>query len=436
MNNHRNFHGWHMVAVLWVLYFINMGFPWYGGTVIVNAMRDNDIPMDGMTYGIGFSMVSLFVGLGGIPAGLAVIRYGIRMTFVMGSVLLVAGSLLLACFATQRWHYLVGFGFLVGMGMALGTTIPLATTITRWFVRFRGRAMGLALTASGFAGFAAAPAINKFIAVSNWRLAWLVVAAVCVASAVIAFLLIKERPQDYGEVPDGREATEAEKAAAGANPLVTKYAWTPAEVYRTGAYWITVLVAACSQWPYFFFTAHWIPHLKDRGIVADERAFAMGLFTMGGIIGRLISGWLMDRIAARYAFMLGLCCYFVGSFLALQADPSAPAAVYLAAICYGAAFGWCLVAQQTMLGNFFGPAAFPKINGSLMAIAAVLVCASATIGGKMHDIFESYAPAFYLNVAVGVAGIVLLVFATMPRSPASADAAALETSETAGEIGS
>jgi hypothetical protein len=67
-----------------------------------------------------------------------------------------------------------------------------------------------------------------------------------------------------------------------------------------------------------------------------------------------------------------------------------------------------------------------------MAIALVLMCASATVGGKLFDIYKSYAPAFYLNMALGIVGIVLLVFTTMPRSPLSADAARLETAEAAG----
>ena len=47
MGNEHKFRGWHMVAVLWVLYLINMGFPLYGGTVIVNAMRTRIFPWTG-----------------------------------------------------------------------------------------------------------------------------------------------------------------------------------------------------------------------------------------------------------------------------------------------------------------------------------------------------------------------------------------------------
>lgn len=420
VGNGQKFYGWKLVGVLWTLYLLNMGFPLYGGAVI-NSFMLKEIPMDRATYGLGFSLLNLFVGTSAILVGMSITKWGVRKTFVIGSGLLAVGTIWLSQVASQPWHYLVGFGFLVGCGLGFSTIVTLSTTVTRWFVKFRGRAMALAMTASGFAGFIGAPAINQLISATggNWRLAWLVVTGIAVTSAVIAWLFVKERPQDIGQIPDGQEA-EATAAAAPVNSaLVTKYAWQPAEVYKSVTYWLTVLAAAASQWPFFFFTAHWIMHLKGKGISPADAAFAMGMFTMGGIFGRLISGWLMDRIAARYVFMLGICCYFVGSYLAVQAAPGALTAAYAAAILYGAGFGWSFVAQNTMLGHFFGSAAFPKVNGMLQAISAIIVSAAGVVGGKLFDAFQSYTPAFQLNAAICLVGIICLIFTTMPKAPSA-----------------
>ena len=414
----KKFEGWNMVFVLWLVYLVNLGFPLYGGSVI-NSYMMKDIPMDRATYGLGFSLCNLFVGIGAILAGKIILQWGVKRTFVCGGVVLIAGALWLSQVATAPWHYLVGFGFLLGLGMALATMLPLATTVTRWFVRSRGRAMGIAMTASGFAGFIASPAINKFIAATggNWRLAWVVVAGAVVLSTLIAYVFLKERPEDFGQIPDGKESNAAQIAAHAANPLVTKYAWIASEVYKCHTYWLIVVASAASQWPFFFFTAHWIMHLKGAGISPAEAAFCMGLFTMGGIVGRLISGWLMDRLPARYVYMGGFCCYFLGSYLALQVSPTALMAAYIAAMCYGGGFGWCFVAQATVLGNFFGAAVFPKINGTLLAVTAVMVSASGVVGGKLFDIFHGYTQAFELNVAVCIFGIILLMFTKMPVAP-------------------
>lgn len=418
MGNEQNFYGWKLVGALWFLYLLNMGFPLYGGAVI-NSYMMKEITMDRTTFGLGFSLLNLFVGLSAILVGMTITKWGVRKTFLIGSGLIVIGALWLSQVATQPWHYLVGFGFLVGSGIGFGTIVALSTAITRWFVKFRGRAMALAMTASGFAGFIGAPAMNKLIASSggDWRLAWMVVAGIAIVSAIAAWLFVKERPQDLGQIPDGKVVEETAASAAANSALVTKHVWDPADVYKSLTYWLTVLAAAASQWPFFFFTAHWIMHLKGKGISPADAAFAMGMFTMGGIFGRLISGWLMDKIAARYVFMLGMCCYLVGSYLAVQAAPEAMTAAYTAAILYGAGFGWTFVAQNTMLGNFFGPAAFPKINGSLQAITAVIVSCAGVVGGKLFDTFHSYTPAFQLNAAIVFVGVILVVFAAMPKPP-------------------
>jgi MFS family permease len=248
MGSEQKFYGWKLVGALWFLYLLNMGFPLYGGAVI-NSFMLKEIPMARATYGLGFSLLNLCVGLSALVVGMTITKWGVRKTFMIGSGVLVIGSLWLAQVATQPWHYLVGFGVLVGSGIGMSTIVALSTAITRWFVKFRGRAMAVAMTASGFAGFIGAPAMNKLIASSggNWRLAWMVVTGIAIVSAIVAFLFVKERPQDLGQIPDGKEPDAPGNAASSVNALVTKYAWTPAEVYKTYTYWLAVLAAAASQ---------------------------------------------------------------------------------------------------------------------------------------------------------------------------------------------
>lgn len=418
MSNENKFYGWKLVAAVAAVYFLNMGIPLYGGAVL-NTFLLKEIHMDRATYGLGFTLMNLFIGLSAVLAGTLINKWGIRATFITGSALIAGGTVWLSQVANQPWHYLVGFGVLIGSGMGLGTIVALSTTITRWFVKYRGRAMALAMIAASFAGFIGAPLVNKLVSLSggNWRLVWLCITATTFLSACIAFLFVKERPQDLGQVPDGEIPDAAGKAASHPNALVTRYAWTPAEAFRTRTYWLTVVATAASQWPFFFFTAHWIMHLRGKGIGPAEAALAMGFFSLGGIMGRLIGGWLMDKMAARYVMMLGISVYFVGSFLAIQVIPGAFTVAYIAALCYGAAFGWAFVAQNTMLGHFFGPAAFPKVNGNLQAITALMVAASGVVGGKLFDMFKSYTPAFQLNAAICVVGIICLIFVTMPKAP-------------------
>jgi MFS family permease len=416
MTSKHDFYGWKLVAALWSLDFLNMGFPLYGGAVIHTYML-KDIAMSRSTFGLGFTLLNLFIGLPSLVVAMSILKWGIKATFGIGSALIFVGSLWLAYFASQPWHYLVGFGVLTAIGISFGTIVPASTIVTRWFKRYRGRAMAITLSASGFAGFLIAPLINRILAANggNWRQAWQVVAIISIVSGVIAFLFVKERPEDLGQVVDGLPEEAPAAQSSSKNALATMHPWTPREAYRTPSYWLILVGGMACQFPFFFFTAHWILHLRGVGIPAADAAWAMGLFTLGGLGGRMIGGWMMDKMAARYAFMIGLCCYLIGSVLAMRVNSHALLTAFLAAILYGTGFGWTFVCSNTITGHFYGPVAFPKVNGMMLLVTAVVCSPAGVLGGKLFDMLGSYNLAFELNILTSLIGIIALAFATMPH---------------------
>jgi MFS family permease len=424
MTSERGFYGWKLVFVLWLLDFLNMGFPLYGGAVI-NTYMLKEIPMSRSTFGMGFTLLNLFVGLPSILVAASIVRWGIRKTFGIGSALILCGALWLSFIASRPWHYWVGFGVLAATGISFGTIVPAATTITRWFSRYRGRAMAVTLSASGFAGFFVSPLINRILTANggNWRQAWAVVAGISVLSAMVAFLFVKERPEDLGQFVDGAPEGRLAPSSAARKALVTKFLWEPRQAYRTLPFWMILVGGIASQFPFFFFTAHWLLHLKGLGVPPADAAWAMGLFTLGAVFGRLIGGSLMDRIAARYAFILGLCCYFLGSFLAVRVSPGALWIAYSAAMLYGIGFGWSFICLNTVTGHFYGSVAFPRLNGMQLLLGAIFCSPAGYLGGKIFDTYHSYSLAFGICSLVAGIGIIALLFAKMPVPPKAAETA-------------
>jgi MFS family permease len=249
VSNPPAFYGWKLVAVLWVLDFLNMGFPLFGGAVI-NTYMLKQIAMERSTYGLGFTLLNLFVGLPSIAVAAAILKWGIRASFAIGSALILLGALWMSFVARQPWHYLIGFGVIIATGISFATIVPVTTAVTRWFKRYRGRAMAIPLAASGSAGFVGAPLVNKILAANggNWRQAWEVVAGIAVVSAIIALLFVKERPEDLGQSVDGIAAEEQETTSV-ANVLVTQLPWTASQAYKTRAYWLIVVGGLACQFP-------------------------------------------------------------------------------------------------------------------------------------------------------------------------------------------
>ena len=412
MSGKPPFYGWKLVAVLFALDFLNMGFPFFGGAVIHTYML-KQIAMNRSTYGLGFTLLNLFIGVPSIVVAAVILKWGVKTAFAMGSALILLGSLSLSLVASKPWHYLVAFGVVIATGISFSTIVPITTVAARWFNRYRGRAMAIPLSASGFAGFLGAPLINKLLAANggNWRQAWLVVAAIAVASGVVALLFVKERPEDLGQAVDGA-THEAGASMESAN--IATHPWTQAEAYRTRSYWMVFIGGIACQFPYFFFVAHWILHLRSVDISSATAAWALGFLTMGGIGGRLIGGVLMDKITARYAFMMGLGCYLAGSVLAIEVRLNPLPMAFAAAILYGVAFGWTFVCLNAITARFYGPSAYPKLNGMMLLLTGIACSPAGIVGGAVFDKLGSYTAAFALNAVLAVIGIFALSFATTP----------------------
>jgi MFS family permease len=411
MEKSQEFYGWKLVAALWLLYLMNLGFPLYGGTIINNYMR-HDIAMSQATYGLAFTLLNFFVGVPSIIIAATVVRWGVRITFLIGSGLIFFGTLWMAFVASQPWHYLLGFGVIISSGIGFGTAIPLTTVITRWFDRYRGRATGLAMTASGIAGLVGAPLMDRILAANggNWRQAWQITTLISVAAGIIAFFFVREYPEDLGQVADG-ETPEA-ISPARIDRLSTGLDWTPTQACKTSAFLLILIASIACLFPFFFTVAHLVPHLQKVGISASKAARALGIFTGSSIAGRLLGGWLMDRMAARFVLILGTSCTLIGAIVAMKTATLAGG--YSFAALMGAGFGWTYIAMNTAVGNFFGPVAFPKLMGTIYLFSALVCCPAGYIGGRLFDLYQSYTPAYRLIIAICSAAIIVLPMAKMP----------------------
>ncbi|MBZ5694463.1 MAG: MFS transporter [Acidobacteriia bacterium] len=425
MPNKPGFYGWKLVGVLFTLDFINMGFPYYGGSVI-NGYMIHEIQMSRSMLGLGFTVLNLFLGLAAVVVAMSIVKYGIRATFIVGSAMICVGALFMGLYASKPWHYLAAFGVVNGVGISFATLVPAAAGVTRWFRRYRGRAMGIALSASGFSGFAVSPFLDKMLrtAGGNWRAGWYIVAGAMVLAALIAFLGVKESPESLGQTVDGI-AEDQQGQPSRTDALATKFPWTTGQAYRTPAYWLIAIAGIATTYPFFFFVAHWILRLRGAGISSSNAAWAMSLFTIGTLGGRWLGGLLMDVMNSRVAFVIGLSVYFIGSYLAIVVRPETLLLGYIASVLYGAAYGWTFTCAGTITAHYYGPAAFPKLYGMMVLLVSSFASPAGYIGGKIFDLYGSYTRAIELNCVMAAIGIVAISFAAMPKPSSEAGAAAV-----------
>ncbi len=415
------YYGWVIVIALWLIYFLNMGFPLYGG-IIINSYMLKEIAMSRSTYGLSYTFLNLCIGVFAVLIGWTITKWGLKITFVISTIILLIGTIL-TNFITQPWHFVVVFGVIIGTGIGFGTIMPIQTGIVSWFKVYRGRAMGIVLTAAGVGGFIGAPLVQKIMAANdgNWRAGWNIISILIVVSGAIAVILIKNHPSDVDQMMDGisddKELANTGRSKLNAK-LITSYEWTYSEVVKTKEFWLIVFSGNANLFPFFFFTAHWILHVKDLGISPAAAALCMGIFSGVSIFGRLFAGVLLDKYSANYVWIGGLL-FYIAAIITTFSITSPPMA-YLAAGLFGYAFGHTFNCQATIMGNYFGVKAYAKSMGLFTMITSTICSSAGIIGGKIFDITNSYNGAFYIILVITSISIVALYFTKIPVKDQSA----------------
>jgi len=113
--------------------------------------------------------------------------------------------------------------------------------------------------------------------------------------------------------------------------------------------------------------------------------------------------------------MMGLSCYLAGSVLAIAVPLNPLPFAFSGAVLYGIAFGWTFVCLNAITARYYGPSAYPKLNGMMLLLTGVACAPAAIVGGFIFDRFGNYTGAFALNIVLAIIGILTLSFATVPQ---------------------
>ncbi|MCC7464360.1 MAG: MFS transporter [Gammaproteobacteria bacterium] len=403
------FYGWKLLATLWVVMFIIIGFPAYGSPVI-NAVMAGALHLDRKTVGSVYSIYMLMAGLPGPLVAVSINRFGARRTLLAGAALVIGGALFMALVARTGPQAILGAGVLVGTGVVTGSAIGSQACLARWFVRRRALVIAILYSGGAIGGLVAAPLLNRVIAAAggDWRAGWWLIAALAVLTALLVAFIVRERPADIGLHPDG-EAPDGAGSAARRPPIawVTRREWLPGAALGSVSFWVLLLSFTGGSAGYTLFLGQGILHLQDLGHTRDAGALAVGILSASGLIAKVILAVVGDRFDPRYLW--GIFTLVFGLGLVLVVDARSMAMVVMFAICIGIGFGGGMVCMMTVLSNYYGVPAFATLSGVAIALNTTLSATTPFIAGWMYDRGLGYASSFYATaVWCFLAGVVLL----------------------------
>tara|TARA_B100001971_G_scaffold20564_1_gene15962 strand:- start:644 stop:2005 length:1362 start_codon:yes stop_codon:yes gene_type:complete len=433
-------------------------FPFYYGWIVVGAsstvvfarmapaITTLTVLIFPMSQQLGWSrtLIAGSVSAGAIASlvlspvvGWAIDRYGARPVLVVS----VAGlGLAMVSLAWATVPFTFYLAFAAGR-VVFHTSAPIgaSTVAARWFIRKRGRAIGIIFLFGAIGGIVFTMVASLVVESHGLKATWIAIGlVVLVFSVAPSLLLVAERPEDIGLLPDGVEpdlampSTEDQRAVrpgfSGEQAAVITQvrrddddSWTLREAVGTRTFWVLVSMGFTSFFVHTSIGVHMGAYFRDIGLGAISAALAVSLSWTVSAVFSVTWGWVTDRIEVRYAYS-GMFLVQAGSTLYLILA-SGTLGVFLAAGFFGIVSAGFNVVPSVMYANYFGRSSLGRIRG--LGEAGVLLGQGTgpVIVGILFEIQGSYSMIFWVFVALSLTCSLVVLKAKAPVKRAATVAA-------------
>ena len=329
-------------------------------------------------------------------------RRSARVLGVVGAGLFAAGFAAISL-AGQPWQMALALAGPVALGSTAAGAFAANTLAARWFVMKRGRALAVVAVATSAGGFVVVPVMARLVGALGWRGAVLAAGLAIgglVAAATWAF--IRDRPSNLGQHPDGG-------AAEPTLDTPDDRRWTVGEMLRSRNFWLVGVGAGLLLGSDQALLVSLVPYGVGRGFSLPEAANLIAVLTGSAVVGKLVIGWLADRIDKRALF--GFTCLCNIAFLWLLRSEPSYALLLASAAVIGLAIGGVYPAWTTLTAQCFGRVSFGQAYGLMTLVTMPFVLVSIVLAGRSFDATGSYDLAFgiFLGSAAVAAILVGLV---------------------------
>jgi len=387
-------YAWRRLAVAVALSTIGGVGLW--STVIVLPTIETAFGVDRGGASIPYTATMIGFAAGGIMMGRLTDRFGIVVPLVIGALMLGIGYLASAA-ATTYWQFVLAQSLLVGMLGSSATFAPLVADVSLWFVRKRGIAVAIVASGNYLAGAIWPPILTYAITTVGWRYAFVLIGVFCLVTLLPLGLLLRRRP-----VLEARIGPGVGHRAAGGPPV-------PPGVLQA----LLVIAAFSCCVAMSMPQVHLIAYCGDLGYGAARGAEMLSIMLACGVVSRLASGFIADRIGGVGTLVLGstLQCVALVFYLPFNGLTS----LYLVSALFGLSQGGIVPSYALIVREYF-PAREAGARVSLVLMISVVgMAAGGWISGKIFDLTGSYQAAFLNGVAWNLLNMVIAFWLLLSR---------------------
>jgi len=409
------FYGWLLVGIAFVTMAVGVNartaFSLLYPPILADFGWDRGVTAGIFSFGFLLSaLITPFVGR-------IIDRRGPRLVVEAGIATMGAG-LLLATLAQTPWQLYLTLGAMCGGGVNCFTYVTHSTYLPHWFVRRRGLALSIAFSGVGFGSITILPWLQSLIQCGGWRSGCWMLGILVLALLGPLNLMLKRQPEDIGQAPDGRAVSGAAQPHLD-NIIDHAWAavdWTLGRALRTSRFWWLALGYFGSLFTWYAIQVHQTKYLTEIGFPPADAAWALGLVSLVAVPGQIALGHLSDRIGREWVWGIAnagfvLCCL---ALILLRTHPTM-ALLWLMVIAQGT-LGYALTSVMGPIpAEIFAGRHAGGIFGTLMLSGILGGAAGPWVAGLLHDLYGSYAPAFWISLGLNVISAIA-IWRAAPRN--------------------
>ena len=321
-------------------------------------------------------------------------KYGPRRVILVATILFAAAVASMATLSGNYIMYLV-IAALIGITGTGSNAFAYLSILPNWFDKRYGLSLGVAMIGVGLGQMAAPVYANALVTEYGWRMAYALIGLlIFVVTVPNALFLLRNRPSD--QVVKRAESTESASGATRSEAIAQPVFWR----LSLSFFLITLAASGC--------IVHLVPLLTDRGVTAANAAALAALIGSSLLIGRLVTGILLDYISAT---LIGVVCFggaAVGIAMLLTGVEGALIPVSILLI--GTAFGVEGDLMAFMTRRIFGMRAYGAIYGLMFGIFNAGIVLGPLLMGLSFDLTKSYRNGMIALLVIAIISVVLIAW--------------------------
>lgn len=342
---------------------------------------------------LAYTACMIGFALGGVIAGRMVDRVGAFVPLFIAALCIGCGFILAAVSENILQYALVN-GFLIGFG-ASATFAPLMADVSQWFVKRRGTAIAICASGNYLAGTVWPMVMQQLLLDGNWRQAYVVIGVTCMVLMLpLAVVLVKRAPSEHDQA---RAATALGRQQIRHDSLMPRWMVQAVLIFAG----ISCCVAMSMP------QVHIVAYCVDLDFGVARGAEMLALMLGFGIISRLASGLIADRIGGVRTLLLGSVLQCLA--LALYVPFDGLTSLYVVSALFGLAQGGIVPSYAVVIREYF-PSREAGTRVSIVVMATILGMAlGGWLSGLIFDITGSYRAAFVHGIAWNLLNMALVL---------------------------